>query len=440
MVINDQITGTGSIQQNGAGTSYLNRAISGSGSINQTAGTIYLTASNSFTGAVTLNGVTNNAPAVMVISNSYALGTTNGTTTINGNLNGNSILQLAGNITVPEIFILSARQGTTVNIPHIESISGTNTLTGALPATTGGSDYNLQADAGSKLIVAGTFNPPSAGGTRVLKLQGDGTGDWTGIIANGTDTTTLANVTKIGPGIWTLSGTNTYTGVTTVSNGNLRVNGVIRSSAVNVMGGGLSGTGLITSPVTIAADALLTPGAPTGTLTISNTLTLAAGSAALFEIDKTAGTYDRVRGLSTVTFGGSLLIGVVPSAPLAGGDSFKLFDATTYVGSFSDIIPAVPGAGLEWDTNSLPVDGTLKVVSKGAPGITAVKLLPDGNVSLTLNGNIGQAYSVHVSTNVLKALASWTVLSSGTIPSVPFVYSDLTATNFPQRFYIISSP
>ena len=440
VVINDQITGTGSIQQNGAGTSYLNRAISGSGSINQTAGTIYLTASNSFNGAVTLNGVTNNAPAVMVISNSYALGTTNGTTTINGNLNGNSILQLAGNITVPEIFILSARQGTTVNIPHIESTSGTNTLTGALPATTGGSDYNLQADAGSKLIVAGTFNPPSAGGTRILKLQGDGTGDWTGIIANGTDTTTLANVTKIGPGIWTLSGTNTYTGVTTVSNGNLRVNGVIRSSAVNVMGGGLSGTGLITSPVTIAADALLTPGAPTGTLTISNTLTLAAGSAALFEIDKTAGTYDCVRGLSTVTFGGSLLIGVVPSAPLAGGDSFKLFDATTYVGSFSEIIPAVPGAGLEWDTNSLPVDGTLKVVSKGAPGITAVKLLPDGNVSLTLNGNIGQAYSVHVSTNVLKALANWTVLSSGTIPSVPFVYNDLTATNFPQRFYIISSP
>lgn len=45
-----------------------------------------------------------------------------------------------------------------------------------------------------------------------------------------------------------------------------------------------------------------------GTLTISNTSTLAEGSFTAIEIDKTAGTYDSVRGMSTVTLAGSLAI------------------------------------------------------------------------------------------------------------------------------------
>jgi hypothetical protein len=66
--------------------------------------------------------------------------------------------------------------------------------------------------------------------------------------------------------------------------------------------------------------------------------------------------------------------------------------------------------------------------------------LPDGNVSLTINGTNGQGYSVLAGTNVALPLASWTILQSGTLPGTPVVFNDLASTNFAQRFYSISSP
>jgi hypothetical protein len=47
---------------------------------------------------------------------------------------------------------------------------------------------------------------------------------------------------------------------------------------------------------------------------------------------------------------------------IAAGDSFKLFDASAYVGSFAAISPAIPGIGIGWDLSYLAVDGTLRVV------------------------------------------------------------------------------
>ena len=45
---------------------------------------------------------------------------------------------------------------------------------------------------------------------------------------------------------------------------------------------------------------------------------------------------------------------------LAAGDTFKLFNAATYVGSFATITPS-PGPGLIWDASQLAVNGTLSV-------------------------------------------------------------------------------
>ena len=112
--------------------------------------------------------------------------------------------------------------------------------------------------------------------------------------------------------------------------------------------------------------------------------------------------------------------------------------AAAYAGTFAAIEPATPGTGLVWDTSELATTGTLKVAPSAAPALTGVGLLPDGNFSLTLSGTLGQPYSVRATTDL--GLGIWTVLTNGTIPVVPFVFEDLTATNYPQRFYRTSTP
>ena len=58
----------------------------------------------------------------------------------------------------------------------------------------------------------------------------------------------------MGVGQWVLSGSNTYTGPTTVNGGQLNVLGSLAAGhAVTVNGGGmLAGSGIINGPVTVA--------------------------------------------------------------------------------------------------------------------------------------------------------------------------------------------
>ena len=226
----------------------------------------------------------------------------------------------------------------------------------------------------------------------------------------------------------------------TIKSGTLQLDGVNSNTGPALVEGGvLAGNGTLISPLTVLAGGTLAPGAAIGTLTVSNTVIL--GGTNLMEVSKTglAITNDLLRGVSALTYGGTLQLALSGDG-LVSGDSIKLFDATSYTGTFAAIVPATPGTGLAWDTASLAVSGTLGVKSTVAPAISAVVLLPDGNISLTLSGVIGEPYSVRVSPDISLSVGLWTVLTSGTIPSVPFVYTDLTATNSLQRFYIISTP
>ena len=58
------------------------------------------------------------------------------------------------------------------------------------------------------------------------------------------------------------------------------------------------------------------------------------------------------------------------SGTLAVNDSFTLFSAAAYSGSFASISPATPGTGLAWNTNFLAVDGTLRVANVAATTAT----------------------------------------------------------------------
>ena len=219
-----------------------------------------------------------------------------------------------------------------------------------------------------------------------------------------------------------LFGLNTYTGPTLVKNG-----------------GTLGGMGSIgSSPTTVESGGRLSPGASIGTLGIG-TLTLNAGSTSYFEVTHTPFANDKLIA-NTLTLGGTLIVTNTGAAPLAAGDSFQLFEATTFHGNFSSIEPASPGPGLVWNTNSLASAGLLSVASTAPPNMDGVSRLPDGNLQLTLSGPVGSGYTLRASTNVALPLSSWLLLNNGTITVSPFTYDDLTATNFAQRFYRMSIP
>ncbi len=175
-----------------------------------------------------------------------------------------------------------------------------------------------------------------------------------------------------------LTGTNSYSGATTVSNGVLAVNGSNGPSAITVYGGTLGGTGVISGPVEIASGGTLAPGSSIGTLAISNTLTLDSGSTNTMEINAGSVTSDQVVGLSSVSYGGTLNV-VNLGGTLAANQTYKLFDAASYAGTFAATnLPAL-GSGLGWDVSGLNSNGTIKIIA-------TVNLNPT-NITVSVSGN-----------------------------------------------------
>jgi len=127
--------------------------------------------------------------------------------------------------------------------------------------------------------------------------------------------------------------------------------------------------GIIAGNVVIGAGATLQTGLDELTvrnLQINGDLTIQPGGTHQVVVNKTGAglANDRITGLTSVQLGGTLSV-VNVGAPLAAGDALPLFMADTYHGGWERILPAVPGPGLAWDTGTLAVDGTLRVIADG---------------------------------------------------------------------------
>ncbi len=119
-------------------------------------------------------------------------------------------------------------------------------------------------------------------------------------------------------------------------------------------------------------------------MTISNALTM--GGNVAMDVNHTTGTSDRVTGVTTLSYGGTLTVTNL-AGTLAAGDSFTLFSATSYTGSFSAFNLPVLASGLVWDTSALATNGTIKVVSGASPSVAtpAAATLLAGNSTASLS-------------------------------------------------------
>jgi hypothetical protein len=155
----------------------------------------------------------------------------------------------------------------------------------------------------------------------------------------------------------------------------------------------------------------LSPGLSVGALTVTNAVVLQGTT--FMELNKAAGTNDVLSGAASITYGGTLSLTNL-AGTLAAGDSFKLFYAKNYGGSFSNLTPIIPALNLGWNTNMLASDGALRIVSAPTPRPRIVSCALGGSSVLMngTNGVPGWRYIVLMQTNLALPPSAWTPVAT----------------------------
>jgi autotransporter-associated beta strand protein len=364
--------------------------------VKEGAGTLQLgaagIANSTFTGKVTINsgtlewwgGGSMPTPASLVsdfltINDGAAFGLSFNTSS---NVSANIGLRLAGNATIssgsggnPNIQGPIADGATAGSLrktgPGTLTLSASNSFSGSTRSVAGTLNLNnasallqstldMNAEDSGSVTFAGNTTLGGLTGSRNLDM-----GTRTLSIGNNGQSTTYSGglssgaLTKVGSGVMTLNGINSYTGATQIAAGALLVNGTLGATAVTVQSGGLlGGSGLIGGSVSVLAGGTFSPGNSPGLLT-SGPLSLAGTT--LMEIDGLAprggvGGYDAANINGLLTYGGSMLIdfGAGVTSAFADNTTFNLFSFTSQSNSFSGISTVSDGsfyAGLTF-TNS----------------------------------------------------------------------------------------
>jgi autotransporter-associated beta strand protein len=440
------IISAGTLNYNNPAAQTVSGIISGSGALAQSSGTLTLSANNTFTGGTTVNGGTLN------LAIGGGTGAIRNNLTINPgakvNLTTGDALGYTAGVCVTTVNIVG---GTLTNSSGgNEAYNTTLNLTGGTMSS-GGGYYNLNgASAPINSLATNIVSTISA--PLGLRASGLVISTAAGTVPGGVDLNisgVMADLqgsgfswTKSGTGTLLLSGANTNSGTATVSAGTLLVNGSIISPATVANSATLGGKGVISGLVTIQSGGTLAPGTNStsiGTLTVSNSVTLQAGSTNLLTIRKTAPmTNDVLRVTGTLTLAGTLTATNL-SGTLAAGDSFKIFNAGNYSGSFTAFTLPALGTGLAWNPTNLILNGTISVIVTVPPQFSSVAQRSDGNFQFSGTGAAGVTYELDAATNLFSPVAWLFVMNTIADQSGYFQLVDLQATNFPQRFYRIKS-
>ena len=125
------------------------------------------------------------------------------------------------------------------------------------------------------------------------------------------------------------------------------------------------------------------------------------------ELNKSTPTSDQLNVAGTFACGGNLVVTNL-AGTLAAGDSFKLFNAGSYSGSIANVSLPPLVVGLAWQTNTLTMDGTLRIVATNRPVISSFALSGNNFLLSVTGGPAGSPYRVFMSTNLALPLTNWT--------------------------------
>ncbi len=311
----------------------------------------------------------------------------------------------------------------TANVRIIEGAGTPAAITLAAPITTistinqsisgGSSAATIDPDAvNTTLSVSTIFVSSGAGGLTIGTTAGDGNlrnpGTALQVIENSTGGSTInsaiingsaaSSFTKSGTGLLTLTGTNTYTGVTTVEGGTLAFSTIAAGGANSGIGAAPAAVGnLVLSNGTLrytgstaSSDRGFTINAgTTGTVDVSTsgqTLTLSGGSAATNGsfLKTGAGTLllsaaHSYTGGTTVTAGTLTLGNATNTLADAGAVTLDGATATLSIGANSDTIGAITlrngasitgSTGILTNTGVAAESGTISAILAGTAGLT----------------------------------------------------------------------
>lgn len=270
---------------------------------------------------------------------SISFGTGNGNP-INWNLSAGALIDIEGNT--------FAVLGTYANDHYDNNRSSLTVGSGSTVAFVEASP-NLDALNGGGTVSAGYF-----GNSTINLGLANGSGNFSGVLQDNTGVSGTLALAKNGTGTQTLSGTNTYTGATTVNAGTLVVNGSITGNTTVNSGGTLAGTGTV-GTVNVTSGGTVLPGT-TGTLGVltGSTVSLAGGATFSLQINTATNSTSElaINGDFDLSTNNDSILTITDLSPAAFLGSPLVF--ATYTGAWNNGL-------FTYDGSVIPNDGLLTV-------------------------------------------------------------------------------
>ena len=463
------------VTNNATSFTFSNGVISGfTALVKNGPGVLTLAASNSFAGGVTINGGTVN------VNNGYALGTgavamNNSTLHFNSvgtadsiTATGTNTLQMSSssaNIYAGFNLAGGGRLNLTIDGNNVFSPNGDWSGFGGYIYFTGGKWLRaLSQNVGSANAVwdlgtstAGIYNQfggdtiylgalfggsgtalsgaSTATATETLYVIGDLNTNCTfnGVISDGAAADTA--IIKSGNAMLTLTGNNTFTGDITVNSGTLRANNTAGSATgvtnnLEIFSGAtLTGNGIIGSATTVDNGAIFAPGDPSGTLTISNSLTLNDSSLLQFSLGTVS---DSVKVSGNLFLTGQLS---VTNAAGFGPGSYSLFTCGGALTFDNLVLVSAPaGYNYSFDTNT---PGVVKLVAT-LPVVNSSSVVNGKMIFSGTGGSNNATFYVVASTNLAAPISNWIfVLTNQFDANGNFAVTNILPATNAQYFYRI---